>query len=253
MFYIIKNSYFCLNFKSLKKLLPNKKTTKKDLISYISSLWDLLTQEEQSYLFDQLSFKYYNKNESIYSEKDEPLNMLCLISGKAKIFKIGSSNRSQIMRVIQEGQYFGYRAYFAGERYVTNACAFENSLILQIPLNCVQNVIVKNVRLACFFVKLLSIDLGISDRRSITLTQCHIRGRLAETLLFLKESYGLEEDGATLSIYLSREDISALSNMTTANAIRTLSNFASEKLIAIDGRKIKLIDEVKLRRIAQIG
>ena len=41
--------------------------------------------------------------------------------------------------------------------------------------------------------------------------------------------------------------------MTTSNAIRTLSQFASEKLIAIDGRKIKLIDEEKLRKISKIG
>jgi len=41
--------------------------------------------------------------------------------------------------------------------------------------------------------------------------------------------------------------------MTTSNAIRTLSIFAQEKLIAIDGRKIKLIDEEGLRKISRIG
>ena len=41
--------------------------------------------------------------------------------------------------------------------------------------------------------------------------------------------------------------------MTTANAIRTLSSFASERIIAIDGRKIKIIDEERLRRISKIG
>ena len=72
-------------------------------------------------------------------------------------------------------------------------------------------------------------------------------------LIFLKESYGVEEDGSTLSIYLSREDLANLSNMTTSNAIRTLSQFAAERLIAIDGRKIKLIDEDKLKKISKIG
>jgi CRP-like cAMP-binding protein len=76
---------------------------------------------------------------------------------------------------------------------------------------------------------------------------------LAESLLFLKESYGVEEDGCTLSIYLSREDLANLSNMTTSNAIRTLSNFAAEKVIAIDGRKIKIISEKALMKISQIG
>ena len=93
----------------------------------------------------------------------------------------------------------------------------------------------------------------MADERTVSLTQKHIRGRLAESLLFLKESYGLEEDGSTLSIYLSREDLANLSNMTTSNAIRTLSQFATEHLIAIDGRKIKLIDEEKLKKISKIG
>jgi CRP-like cAMP-binding protein len=76
---------------------------------------------------------------------------------------------------------------------------------------------------------------------------------LAESLLFLKDTYGVEEDGCTLSIYLSREDLANLSNMTTSNAIRTLSLFAAEKLITIDGRKIKIIEEDRLRKISKIG
>jgi CRP-like cAMP-binding protein len=104
-----------------------------------------------------------------------------------------------------------------------------------------------------YFIYMLSRELGISDDRTVNLTQKHIRGRLAEALLFLKDSYGIEEDGYTLSIYLSREDMASLSNMTTSNAIRTLSAFANEKIIAIDGRKIKIINDEELRRISNIG
>jgi hypothetical protein len=41
--------------------------------------------------------------------------------------------------------------------------------------------------------------------------------------------------------------------MTTSNAIRTLSTFVTEKVIALDGRKIKIIDEEKLRKISKLG
>ncbi|MPN39867.1 hypothetical protein SDC9_187401 [bioreactor metagenome] len=41
--------------------------------------------------------------------------------------------------------------------------------------------------------------------------------------------------------------------MTTSNAIRTLSNFVNERVITIDGRKIKIIDEDRLRKISRIG
>ena len=120
-------------------------------------------------------------------------------------------------------------------------------------MTIVDMLIHANSRLAMFFIRQLSADLGIADERTVNLTQKHIRGRLAESLLFLKDSYGLEEDGATISIYLSREDLANLSNMTSSNAIRTLSSFASERIIAMDGRKIKLINEDQLRKISRMG
>jgi CRP-like cAMP-binding protein len=103
------------------------------------------------------------------------------------------------------------------------------------------------------FLEELATDLAASDARTVNLTQKHIRGRLAEALLLLKTNYGLEEDGATISIYLSREDLANLSNMTTSNAIRTLSNFVNEHVIAMDGRKLKIIDEERLRKISKMG
>jgi CRP-like cAMP-binding protein len=99
----------------------------------------------------------------------------------------------------------------------------------------------------------MSKDLGISETQTVNLTQKHIRGRLAETLLTLKETYGLDGDGATIAMYMAREDLENMSNMTTSNAIRTLSQFAAEGLISLDGRKIKLLDEDELTRISRLG
>ena len=222
-------------------------------ITHIKDLWDLLTDEQKALMQKNISVRSYKKNEIVYSERELPERLLCVIEGKVKIYREGIGGRRQIMRMVTSVGYFGYRAYFAGERYVTNAMAFEPSVICSIPMQVVEKIMRENNRLAFFFIHRLAYDLGESDERTVNLTQKHIRGRLAENLLFLKENYGLEADGATISVYLSREDLASLSNMTTANAIRTLSSFAREHIIAIDGRKIKIIDEEKLSRISKIG
>ena len=54
-------------------------------------------------------------------------------------------------------------------------------------------------------------------------------------------------------MYMSREDLANLSNMTASNAIRTLSNFAAEEVISIDGRKIKILDNDRLMKISRMG
>lgn len=230
-----------------------KKISKDDIVKRLSSFWAFLTEDEQNFLYDQLSFHYYKKNDLIYGEGQEPTDLLCLISGQVKIYKVGTSDRSQIMRLILPVGFFGYRAYFAHQHYVTNACAFEPALVCNIPMQCIEKVVMENNHLAMFFINQLAIDLGISDKRSITLTQSHIRGRLADTLLFLKETYGTEDNHRTLRLSLSREDLAGLSNMTTANAIRTLSNFAAEGLVKLSGRNIQIVDEEQLRHIARIG
>ncbi|MBQ2435665.1 MAG: Crp/Fnr family transcriptional regulator [Bacteroidaceae bacterium] len=233
--------------------MAKKEVTQAEIIAAIADMWELLTDDQRILAAEHMEVKRYKKNQVIYSEGQTPNHLFCLLEGKVKIYRDGVGGRSQIMRVIKPVEYFGYRAHFAGESFVTAAAAFEASIVCAIPMDIITHLVETNNKLAMFFIKLLSIDLGISDERTVNLTQKHIRGRLAESLLFLKETYGLEEDGATISIFLSREDLANLSNMTTSNAIRTLSIFAAEKLIAIDGRKIKLINEDELRKISRIG
>ena len=233
--------------------MAKREIKQEEIIAAIADMWELLTNEQRTLMADHLEVKRYKKNQTIYTEGESPCHLLCLLEGKVKIYREGVGGRCQIMRVIKPVEYFGYRAYFAGESYVTAAAAFEASTVCTIPMKLIAQLLETNNKLAMFFIKLLAIDLGISDERTVNLTQKHIRGRLAESLLFLKETYGVEEDGATISIFLSREDLANLSNMTTSNAIRTLSILASEKLIAIDGRKIKIMNEDELKKISRIG
>lgn len=224
-----------------------------DISASLSEVWRVLTEQERELLRANSAIQHFKRNEMIYCEGDEPRDMMCLLKGKVKISKQGVGGRSQIIRMIKPIQYFAYRAYFAKEKYLTDASAFEMSTVCIIPMTVVETLIQWNTQLAMFFIRQLSTDLGIADERTVNLTQKHIRGRLAESLLFLRDSYGVEEDGATISIYLSREDLANLSNMTTSNAIRTLSTFVSEHIIALDGRKIKIIDEERLRKVSRLG
>lgn len=219
----------------------------------IPEIWQKLNDEEKAMITMETRIVEYKKNEVIYSLNEIPQDLMCLCSGKVKIYRDGVGGRSQIVRMMRPGQYFGYRAYFAQEPYVTEAAAFEASTVCLIPMKIVEQLVISNPQLGLFFIRELAIDLGIADERVVSLTQKHIRGRLAESLMFLVENYGLEEDEATIAIYLSREDLASLSNMTTSNAIRTLSNFVDEGIIALDGRKIKLRDREALVRISKIG
>ncbi len=233
--------------------MVKKGKDKIDLSYRLADIWRVLSPEERELLKEDARIVDFRRNETIHIEGEEPKDLMCLLKGKVKIYKNGVGGRSQIIRMMRPVQYFGYRAYFANEPYVTASSAFESSTVCFISMELIEKILRNNIELSFFFIKMLSFDLGVADQRIVNLTQKHVRGRLAESLLFLKESYGLESDGATINIYLTREDLANLSNMTTANAIRTLSSFVSEGVISLDGRKIKIIDDTKLRKISKIG
>ena len=223
------------------------------ILEVLSDLTNALNHQEKEELLSSIEILTFRKCEIIYREGDVPRNLFCIIHGKVKVYKEGVGGRCQIVRVFKSVDFFGYRAAFSQERYVTSASAFEPTTIAAIPMTLIESLILNNPHVAMFFIRKLSDVLGKSDERTVNLTQKHIRGRLAESILYLKENYGLEEDGCTLSIYLSREDMANLSNMTTSNAIRTMSLFAQEKIIALDGRKIKIINEAELEKISRMG
>lgn len=230
-----------------------RKTIEQVISEDMAGIWSQLTGDERRVIIDNFTIHNFKKGELIYAEHDKPEFLWTLLEGKVKKYKEGLNGRQQILRLIRPVQYFGYRAYFAGELYVSTAQAFETSVLGALPLPVVEKMIRENNNIAWFFIHELSRNLGNSDSRIVNLTQKHIRGRLAESLIVLRDSYGYEDDGMTLKIYMSREDLANLSNMTTSNAIRTLSGFVNEKLIVVDGRNIKILNEFLLRKISKYG
>lgn len=230
-----------------------KSALEKILSEGLSEIWSVLSPDEKHLIADNFVVHTFKKNQLIYAEADEPRMLWCLLRGKVKLYKEGFGGREQILRLYRPIQYFGYRAYFAREHYVSSAAAFEPSTIGTVPMQVVEQMIDNNRELAWFFIRELSRHLGGSDTKIVSLTQKHIRGRLAEALILMRDNYGYEEDGKTLKIYMAREDIANLSNMTTSNAIRTLSALAQERIILVDGRRIKIMDEEALRNISKFG
>ncbi len=217
------------------------------------SIFKSLKFSERETLVQNHSYAHYRKGEIIFKEGEKPPGLISLATGKVKIFKEGVGGREQILRMVKSSGLLGFRALLAGAPYSASAIAIEDSTICIIEKDSFLNLVKESQELSIKIIKILSQELGFSNSRTVSLTQKHIRGRLAESLLVLKETYGYESDGKTIKAYLSREDIANLSNMTTSNAIRTLSTFASENVIAIDGRKIKILDSRKLERISTLG
>ena len=219
----------------------------------LNPLWATLTEQERLRLSRQVELVHYAKNEIIHFDGEESRCLWMLLRGKVRIYKEGIGQRPQIIRLLKPYDIFGYRACIAGEVYNSSASAFEACTAYRIRREDFLELIQHNGQFCYQVMLMMAKDLAFSEIRTVTLTQKHIRGRLAESLLLLLKNYGYEEDNQTLAMLLPREDLANMSNMTTSNAIRTLSQFAQEGLLSIDGRHIKILDEKALDKISRLG
>ncbi len=217
------------------------------------SIFNCISKEAKDFLIDHTTCKSYKKGEMVFEEGAKPGGLISLSDGKVKIFKEGAGGREQIVRLSRPCGFIGYRSLFAGENYHASAVAMEPSIACTVEKSALFYVMKNDPTLTFAILKSLATELGVSNTRTVNLTQKHIRGRLAEALILLIDTYGFCDDGVTLNAQFSRDNIANLSNMTTSNAIRTLSSFAEEGVIALDGRKIKVLNFNQLQKISNNG
>lgn len=219
----------------------------------LNPIWETLTEDERKYVSQHVEVMSVARNEVIHYDGDESNYVWMLLSGKVRIYKEGVGQRQQIIRLLKPYDIFGYRACIAEGAYNSSASAFENCVLYRLSRELFVQLVRQNGALCYAVTQMMARDLAIQEIKTINLTQKHIRGRLAESLLLLLKNYGYEADGQTIAMLMPRDDLASMSNMTTSNAIRTLSQFAQEGVIALEGKHIKILNEKGLEKISRLG
>lgn len=194
----------------------------------------------------------YKKGEYIFKEGTMPHGVFCVNRGKIKLTKQGSDGKEQIIRLVKAGDPLGYRSLLSGDKYSASAIALEDSGLCFIPKSLFLGILQKDSSLTMEMLKLLSDDLRKAEVQITHLAQKPVRERVAESLLFIKETYGFEEDGKTINATFSREDIANMVGTATETTIRLLSEFNKDGIIQLNGKKIMIINLAKLIKVANL-
>lgn len=194
----------------------------------------------------------YKKGQVIFQEGAHPYGIYCINTGKVKLSHSGDEGREQIIRLVKPGDLIGYKALISNEPYTATATVLEDSAVCFIPRDVFLQILQKDNALSLKMMQILTSELRRAELKITHLAQKPVRERLAETLLTLKETYGVEDDGQTINVTLSREEIANLVGTATESAIRLLSEFRKEKVIDLPGKKIRILQLQKLINMANL-
>ena len=214
-----------------------------------NAVFRFLTRDETDRLNFEKDFRHYKRGDILYNEGNRISGFYCINSGIIKVFKTGVDGKEQIIRFARKGEIIAYRSVLSNEPACTSAKVIEDCQVCFIPSELLIQFVKTNPAFAFEIVKLTCHELAEANSYITDIAQKTVRERVAEVLLNLVKDFGLDEQ-KYLRISLTREELANIVGTATESVIRLLSEFKSDRLIELNGRKIKILDLRGLEKIS---
>lgn len=208
-----------------------------------------LNKEELLKIADCKTSYTIKKGEPIFEEGESVNGIYCIKDGVCKLSKLSANGKDQIVKLIKPGELLGQRSMISDEPANLSAVALEDMEVCFIPKNEVLGFFNSNNQFSMNLMRNICGDLKEADDHMVSMAQKSVKERLAETLIYLNDTFGKNDDGS-LHIQLSREELAGMIGTATESCIRLLSEFNKDGLIELLGKKIVLKDIGKLKRLA---
>ncbi|AWM14838.1 Crp/Fnr family transcriptional regulator [Flavobacterium sp. NRK F10] len=189
------------------------------------------------------------KGEPIFEEGENINGIFCIKDGVCKLTKLSANGKDQIVKLVKPGELLGQRSMISDEPTNLSAVALEDMQVCFVPRKEVIGFFNLNNDFSMNVMKTICGDLREADDLMVSMAQKTVKERLAQTLIYLEETFGNNAD-RTLKIQLSREELAGMIGTATESCIRLLSEFNKNGWIELIGKKIAIKDKTKLKRIS---
>jgi CRP-like cAMP-binding protein len=194
--------------------------------------------------------QFFRKGEIINHEGEKIINFKYLKSGLVKLYRRTSTGEEQVITITRPFEFVSNMSIFSEERYQYSVSALEDSVVCMVKLDFIKELFLRN---GGFAMGLLTKISMINDKiisQTLDIRQKNLVGRVAYVLLyFTNEIY----NSRVFDLPVSRKEIADYIGMSTANVIRTLSDFKKEDIIRVFGKTIEVVDINKLEIISKRG
>jgi CRP-like cAMP-binding protein len=189
------------------------------------------------------------KGEPIFEEGETLKGVFCIKDGVGKLSKLSSNGKDQIVKLVKSGELLGQRSMISEEAANLSAIALNDMEVCFIPRKEILGFFDKNNEFSMNVMKTICGDLKEADDHMVSMAQKSVKSRLAETLIYLEDTFGKNDDGS-LYLQLSREEIAGLIGTATESCIRLLSDFKKLGYIDLVGKKIIILKRNELIKLS---
>ena len=213
-------------------------------------VFSYLDEQSIEQLCENKEEQSFRKGEIINHEGEKITNFKYLKSGLVKLYRRTSTGDEQVITITRPFEFVSNMSIFSEERYQYSVSALEDSVVCTVNLDFIKQLFLKNGSFAMGLLTKISVINDKIIRQTLDIRQKNLIGRVAFVLLyFTNEIY----NSRVFDLPVSRKEIADYIGMSTANVIRTLSDFKKEGIIRIFGKTIEVVDLQRLEVISRRG
>ncbi|WP_317170432.1 Crp/Fnr family transcriptional regulator [Galbibacter sp. BG1] len=209
-----------------------------------------MNKQELLSVADCKTNKTISKGTYLFKEGTQLNGVFCIKSGICKLVKLSSNGKHQIVKFIKKGDLLGQRSLISDEAVSLSAIAIEEMEVCFVPRSEILSIFKNNQAFSADIINDICYDLKMANDSVVNMAQKPVKARFSRALLDLKQEFGVDNNGF-LQISLSREEFANVVGTATESMIRMISDFSKKDLIATEGKKIKVVNDVKLEQLAE--
>jgi CRP-like cAMP-binding protein len=215
-----------------------------------SHIFGILTPDELHSLMDNKRQIHFRSGETIMKQNTPLTHLVCIKNGLAKVVSEGPKGKNLILQIIKSNSIFtGGGAIVDDFRHFTVAAITEIDCCF-IDTQRLYQLLTRNSAFSIELLKHCNSQHLKMLTTLINLTNKYMPGRVADTLLYLKN---VIFETNPYQFILSKQELADMSGMTKESFIRSLKEFEDSGLIRHSRNTIEILKENELEEISRNG
>lgn len=191
----------------------------------------------------------FRKHENICRQGDSVTHAIYMVEGMAKLYIEGLNNHNIILYLLKPPAYIGLLSFFESIHYTYSVTALEETKVCMVELEFLKNLYLKDHEMLLNLNRAFGKSVALIMKKIICLNQKYIRGRIAESLIYLSSFFGSNR----FVLPVTRKELGEMSAISEENTVRLLSELKKEGIIKIEGKELTLNDMKLLKKISELG
>lgn len=192
------------------------------------------------------------RRETVFEPGDPENEVYVVQEGRIRLYRHSPSGKEITLALLDAGELFGEMALFFPSERVNTAEAHEDARLYAVPVEVFRGWMEEDSDIRQLVLYIMADRRRAMEQKAAELVALEVPQRMAKTILWLFDRYRTDiiAGKVALNIRLTHHELASLAGTTRETATLVLNRFRRDGYIDFFGRRMILLNEAELMRIA---